>query len=89
VPLPVIVGAVVYVIGGVLLVRTVGGLRTYAIGGSPDAVRLIGIDPDRYVTGLYVLTGLLTALASVMPWPASTRPTRTPPSASTCRCSRL
>jgi ribose/xylose/arabinose/galactoside ABC-type transport system permease subunit/ABC-type multidrug transport system ATPase subunit len=66
VPLQVIIGAVVYVVGGVVLVRTVLGLRTYAIGGNRDAVRLSGIDPDRYVTGLYAVTGFLTGLVAVM-----------------------
>ena len=66
VPLPVIVGGVIYVIGSIILVRTVVGLRIYAIGGSSSAVRLSGINPDRYVTGLYVMTGVLSALAAIM-----------------------
>jgi ribose/xylose/arabinose/galactoside ABC-type transport system permease subunit/ABC-type branched-subunit amino acid transport system ATPase component len=66
VPFPVIVGAVVYVLGSIVLLRTVVGLRTYAIGGSPNAARLSGINPDSYVTGLYTVTGLLVGLVSVM-----------------------
>ena len=56
----------IYVIGSVLLLRTVGGLRVYAIGGSPTAVRLSGINPDRYVTCLYTINGVLVGLVSVM-----------------------
>lgn len=66
VPLPVVVGAVVFIVGSIVLLRTVGGLRTYAIGGSPSAAKLSGINTERYVTGLYTFNGALVGLVAVM-----------------------
>jgi ABC-type branched-subunit amino acid transport system ATPase component len=65
-PLPVLVGAVVFAVGSIALLRTVGGLRVYAIGGSPSAARLSGIPVERYVTGLYTLNGTLVGLVAMM-----------------------
>jgi ribose/xylose/arabinose/galactoside ABC-type transport system permease subunit/ABC-type branched-subunit amino acid transport system ATPase component len=66
VPLPVVVGGIVVLIVSVALLRTVAGLRTYAIGGNANAARLSGIDVDRYVTGLFAMNGTLIGLVSVM-----------------------
>ena len=66
VPLPVVIGGIVFVIVSVALLRTVAGLRTYAIGGNANAARLSGIDVDRYVTGLFAMNGTLIGLVSVM-----------------------
>ena len=66
VPLPVVVGGIVFLIVSIALLRTVGGLRTYAIGGNANAARLSGIDVDRYVTGLFAMNGTLIGLVSVM-----------------------
>jgi ribose transport system permease protein/ribose transport system ATP-binding protein len=66
VPLPVVVGGIVFVVGSVLLLRTVGGLRVYAIGGSRAAARLSGIPTERYVTWLYGLNGMLIGLVAVL-----------------------
>src|SRR5205807_172425 len=66
VPLPVVIGGIVFLIVSVALLRTVAGLRTYAIGGNANAARLSGIDVDRYVTGLFAMNGTLIGLVSVM-----------------------
>jgi ribose/xylose/arabinose/galactoside ABC-type transport system permease subunit len=66
VPLPVVVGGIVFFVLSVILLRTVVGLRTYAIGGNANAARLSGIEVDRYVTGLFALNGTLIGLVSVM-----------------------
>ena len=66
VPLPVVVGGIVFLIVSVALLRTVAGLRTYAIGGNANAARLSGVDVDRYVTGLFAMNGILIGLVSVM-----------------------
>ena len=57
VPLPVVVGGIVFLVASIVLLRTVGGLRTYAIGGNANAARLSGIDVDRFVTGLFAING--------------------------------
>jgi ABC-type branched-subunit amino acid transport system ATPase component len=56
----------VFLIVSIALLRTVAGLRTYAIGGNANAARLSGIDVDRYVTGLFAMNGTLIGLVSVM-----------------------
>ena len=66
VPLPVVVGGIVFLVASIVLLRTVGGLRTYAIGGNPNAARLSGIGVDRFVTGLFAFNGTMIGLVSVM-----------------------
>jgi ribose/xylose/arabinose/galactoside ABC-type transport system permease subunit/ABC-type branched-subunit amino acid transport system ATPase component len=66
VPLPVVIGGIVFLVASVVLLRTVAGLRTYAIGGNANAARLSGIEVDRYVTGLFAINGTLIGLVSVM-----------------------
>jgi ribose/xylose/arabinose/galactoside ABC-type transport system permease subunit len=66
VPLPVVVGGIVFLVSSIVLLRTVGGLRTYAIGGNANAARLSGIAVDRFVTGLFAFNGTMIGLVSVM-----------------------
>lgn len=65
-PTPVLVAALVFVISGFVLVRTVAGLRTYAIGGNIGAARLTGINTGRFVVGLYIFNGLLMGLVATL-----------------------
>lgn len=65
-PLPVIIAAVVFVIAGLVLTKTVLGLRIYAIGGNIAAARLNGVNTGRFVTGLYTFNGLLIGLVAVL-----------------------
>jgi ribose transport system permease protein len=66
VPLIVVIFALVSVGGWLLLNRTTFGRRTLAVGGSPEAARLAGINVKRHTTMLYVLVGLLCGLAALM-----------------------
>lgn len=65
VPLTVIILAVVFVIGGVVLSRTVYGRSVHAVGGNREAARLAGLRVDLIRASTYVLTGLCAALAGV------------------------
>ena len=66
VPVPVLVAALV-VLGGVFLTRrTRFGRHVYAIGGNPEAARLAGIDVRRVTFTVYVIIGILTAVAGVL-----------------------
>ncbi len=58
-----LVGAVIV---GLTLHRTVPGRRLYAIGANPVAARFSGIEVDRYRLVLFVLSGLMAALAALM-----------------------
>ncbi len=56
----------VAVAGWVLLNRTTFGRRTLAVGGSPEAARLAGINVQRHTVLLYVLLGVLCGAAALM-----------------------
>jgi ribose/xylose/arabinose/galactoside ABC-type transport system permease subunit/ABC-type branched-subunit amino acid transport system ATPase component len=66
IPLPVLIGGVVFIVCSLVLLRTVFGLRVYALGGSSSASRLAGVNVGRYVTGLYTLNGFLIGLVSLL-----------------------
>jgi ribose/xylose/arabinose/galactoside ABC-type transport system permease subunit/ABC-type branched-subunit amino acid transport system ATPase component len=63
---PVLIAAVVFIVGGLVLVRTVIGLRIFAIGGNSMAARLSGINTQRMVVGLYVFNGFLMGLVATL-----------------------
>jgi ribose transport system permease protein len=65
-PLLVYIFAGVVVVGWVVLNRTTFGRRTFAVGGSPEAARLAGIDIRRHTALLYVLSGLCCGIAAIM-----------------------
>jgi ribose/xylose/arabinose/galactoside ABC-type transport system permease subunit/ABC-type branched-subunit amino acid transport system ATPase component len=65
-PLPVIIAAIVFVVSGLILTRTVIGLRIYAIGGNAAAARLTGINTGRFVVGLYAFNGVLMGLVATL-----------------------
>jgi ribose transport system permease protein len=65
VPLSVIVLAVGFAIGGVVLSKTVYGRSVYAVGGNREAARLAGLRVDLIRASTYILTGVCAALAGV------------------------
>ncbi len=66
IPVPVIVWAVVVLIGWWLLNQTRFGRHVYAVGGGFEAAKLTGIRIDRVLIGVYVISGVLAALASLL-----------------------
>lgn len=65
-PLPVLVTAVLFVIGYVVLRHTTLGRYIYATGANVKAARLSGIRPERIKMLVFVVTGLLTGLVGVI-----------------------
>ncbi len=65
-PLPVIVAALVLLIGGWALVATVGGLRLYALGGNRESARLVGLRTSRLLVLTFVLNGGLIGLVALL-----------------------
>ena len=53
----------------ILARRTPLGVQLYAVGGNPDAAYLAGLSPRRVKLAAFVLTGLLTAVATVVSVP--------------------
>jgi ribose transport system permease protein len=66
VPLPALYVAVVAVLLWVLLERMPVGRSLYVIGSNPRAAELSGLAVPDYVTGAFVASGLLCALAGVL-----------------------
>ncbi|MGH2761245.1 MAG: ABC transporter permease [Thermoleophilaceae bacterium] len=66
IPIPVIVLAVVAVIGHVVLTRTKLGRYSYAIGSNPEAARLSGIPVKGYLTSVYVICGALAGFGGMI-----------------------
>jgi len=64
--LPFIVALLVVAAGQVVLSRTVFGRYMIAIGTNEEAVRLSGIDPRPVKVAVFALSGMLSALASVV-----------------------
>jgi L-arabinose transport system permease protein len=65
-PLPVLVAGGCFVVFGVLLNHTVFGRNTLAIGGNPEAARLAGVRVERLRVWIFLLQGLVTAMAGLI-----------------------
>jgi ribose transport system permease protein len=46
--------------------RTVSGRRTYLIGANSEAARLSGVNVDRHLTALYLLSALLAGITGIL-----------------------
>jgi ribose transport system permease protein len=66
VPAPVIATAVVYLIAHLVLTRTTFGRYVYAIGGNEEATRLSGVAVRFHKTMIYVVSGVMSAIAAVI-----------------------
>jgi D-xylose transport system permease protein len=66
VPVPVLVAGAVALFGIFVTKRTRFGRHLYAIGGNPEAARLSGIDVHRTTIVVYMIMGVLTAIAGVL-----------------------
>jgi ribose transport system permease protein len=66
VPVPVVLLAVAYAVGAVLLRHTPFGRTVYATGDSEEAARLMGLRVDRTLVATYTLSGALAGLAGVV-----------------------
>lgn len=66
IPVPTLIVIGVYLLCWFILRYTPFGRFTYAIGSNSEASRLSGVRISRNLIGIYVLCGLLTALASLI-----------------------
>ncbi len=65
-PLPIWMTALCFLVFGVLLNHTVFGRNTLAIGGNPEAARLAGVRVERLRVWIFLLQGVVTALAGLI-----------------------
>jgi simple sugar transport system permease protein len=66
VPVSIWVAGILYLLVGLFLRYHRTGRAIYAIGGNPDAARAAGIRVERITWALYIVGGLLAALAGLM-----------------------
>lgn len=65
-PVAVWIMIISFVVFGFILAKTKFGRSVYAIGGSTEAARLAGLNPQRIVTICFVLIGVLTSLGGIV-----------------------
>jgi len=65
-PVPVLIAALSTLLGAVLLGRSRLGRYAVAIGGNSEAARLSGVPVERVTIAIYLLTGVLTAIAGMV-----------------------
>ena len=66
IPMPIVAFALVVLVAHIVLTRTTFGRQVYAVGNDIEAARKAGIDTDRIVFSVYVISGLCAALGGVM-----------------------
>lgn len=66
IPIPILIIAVVAVVGHIVLTRTRLGRYAYAMGSNLEAARLSGISIRRYLTSVYVISGALAGLGGMI-----------------------
>ena len=66
IPIPIIVMAVVLLVCFTLLYKTKYGRYVYAVGGNLNAAHVSGINTKRIICSVYIISGLLAALAGVI-----------------------
>ena len=65
-PLSVWLMLIAFVVFGFILAKTKFGRSVYAIGGSQEAARLAGLNPQRIITRCFILIGVLTSLGGIV-----------------------
>lgn len=66
IPISVWLMIIAFVVFGFVLAKTKFGRSVYAIGGSKEAARLAGLNPERIITKCFVLIGALTAIGGIV-----------------------
>ena len=65
-PVAALISLAVFLVGGLVLARTVFGAEVYAVGGNREAARLAGIPVGRTLSVVYVISGALAGLGGVV-----------------------
>jgi ribose/xylose/arabinose/galactoside ABC-type transport system permease subunit len=66
IPIPVVIMLCTFVIGHLLLSKTIFGRRVYAVGGNPEAARVSGINVQQIILLTFLLCGFFSGLASLV-----------------------
>lgn len=66
IPVPVILMVITFILGYIVLNKTVFGRHCYGIGGNKDAASLSGVNVNKSLMAVYVISGLLAGFAGVV-----------------------
>lgn len=66
IPVPTVIMVIVYIVSHIVLTRTRFGRYVYAVGGNVEAARLAGIKTNKILISVYVISGVLSALAGIL-----------------------
>ncbi len=66
IPAAVILWAAIAAVAGYVLKRTAFGRYIFACGANPRAAYMVGINPDRILLYVYIISGLLTAMSGII-----------------------
>jgi ribose transport system permease protein len=66
IPMPIIISLVLALVAHFIFTSHRLGLRLHAVGQNPVAARRLGINPDAYKIGSYVLMGFLAAVGGIV-----------------------
>ena len=66
IPIPVLIMIVIALLVYVILSRTKYGRVFYAIGGNPEAARLVGVNVNKYKVIAYVSSSIIASLAGIL-----------------------
>lgn len=66
IPMPIIIFALLAIVGHTIFAFHKIGYRLHAVGGNPAAARRLGVNVDRYRIGAYVVMGFLAAVAGIV-----------------------
>ena len=64
-PLPIITLAILYIGFGLMLKYTVFGRQIYCVGGNPQAARVAGMNVERVVLKVYIISSLLAGFTGI------------------------
>jgi ribose/xylose/arabinose/galactoside ABC-type transport system permease subunit len=66
IPMPIIIMVVCVAVTAVLLSRTSFGRKCYAVGGNPNASKLVGINTNRHTICVYVLCSFICGIGGIV-----------------------
>ncbi|WP_428391153.1 ABC transporter permease [Lichenicoccus sp.] len=65
-PIAALISVAIFIVGGLVLARTVFGAEIYAVGGNREAARLAGIPVGRTLALVYIISGALAGVGGVV-----------------------
>ena len=66
VPVPTVIMVIVFFASHIVLTKTRYGRYIYAVGGNLEAARLAGIKTNKILISVYIISGILSAIAGVL-----------------------